>query len=196
MHRTDGDANVGGLFTEGDPAMGQAATQVTDAWLNDVQEEICNVITDAGIALVKGTRTQLRDAIAVKIAGLEAALKATTGTLLGAAGGSWSIGSSGAVRDAFGMVRLGGSVQVTGPGVTAEQVQSDIAVLPVGFRPGVDTSAKALMREWGTDIGPFKDSSVLLKVSGAGVVTVDLNTALTHTYRVQILLDNITFRIS
>lgn len=36
---------------------------VTDDWANDVQEEIVNVITDQGIALVKGTQTQLLDAV-------------------------------------------------------------------------------------------------------------------------------------
>lgn len=63
MHRIDTDGNVGNLFTDGDPAIPQAATIVNDSWLNDVQEELCNAITDAGIGLVKGTQTQLRDAI-------------------------------------------------------------------------------------------------------------------------------------
>lgn len=64
MHRIDGaGATVGNLFTEGNPSLGVPATVVTDDWANDVQEEIVNVILDQGIALVKGTQTQLLDAI-------------------------------------------------------------------------------------------------------------------------------------
>lgn len=64
MHRIDGaGATVGNLFTEGNPALGIPATVVTDDWANDVQEEIVNVILDQGIALVKGTQTQLLAAI-------------------------------------------------------------------------------------------------------------------------------------
>ena len=63
MHRIDGPGHQGNLFTEGDPGMSVPATIVTDDWLNDVQEELCNVIENAGITLVKGTQTQLRDAL-------------------------------------------------------------------------------------------------------------------------------------
>jgi len=71
MHRIDGTGATGSnLFTEGDPATAVAATVVTDDWLNDVQEEIANAIEDAGITLVKGTQTQLRDAIRAEIENL------------------------------------------------------------------------------------------------------------------------------
>jgi hypothetical protein len=64
MHRIDSPgATVGNLFTEGNPSLGVPATEVSDDWLNDVQEEIVNVIEDAGITLVKGTQDQLLDAI-------------------------------------------------------------------------------------------------------------------------------------
>lgn len=63
MHRTDGDSHVANLFDEGDPGVPRAPTQVDAAWLNAVQEELCNAITNAGIALVKGTNTQLRAAL-------------------------------------------------------------------------------------------------------------------------------------
>ncbi len=39
------------------------ATEVSDDWLNDVQEELTTVIEGQGIALVKGLQTQLQSAI-------------------------------------------------------------------------------------------------------------------------------------
>lgn len=64
MHRVDGiGATIGNLFTEGNPTLGIPATVVTDDIMNDIQEELVNVILDQGITLVKGTQTQLRDAI-------------------------------------------------------------------------------------------------------------------------------------
>lgn len=64
MHRIDAPgATVGNLFTEGNPALGVPATEVSDDWLNDTQEEIVNVIEGQGITLVKGTQTQLQSAI-------------------------------------------------------------------------------------------------------------------------------------
>lgn len=68
MHRIDGPgAAPGNLFTEGNPNTGVPATTVTDDWMNAVQEELVQVITDAGIALSKPDNTQLADAIAALI---------------------------------------------------------------------------------------------------------------------------------
>lgn len=63
MHRIDADSHVGNLFDEGDPGAPRAPTQVDADWLNAVQEEICNAITNAGLTLTKGTNTQLRSAL-------------------------------------------------------------------------------------------------------------------------------------
>ncbi len=63
MHRTDADGNVANLFDEGDPGVPRQPTQVDAAILNAFQEELCNLIEAAGITLVKGTNTQLRDAV-------------------------------------------------------------------------------------------------------------------------------------
>lgn len=63
MHRIDADAHVANMFDEGDPGVPRAPTQVDADWLNAVQEELCNAITNAGITLVKGTNTQLRSAL-------------------------------------------------------------------------------------------------------------------------------------
>jgi len=70
MHRIDGPtAAPGGLFTEGDPVGGVPATIVSDDWMNDVQENIIAVLTAAGIAPVKGTYTQLLDALLGRLVG-------------------------------------------------------------------------------------------------------------------------------
>lgn len=64
MHRIDGaGATITNLFTEGNPSLGIPATVVTDDWANDVQEELCNLVEDQGITLVKGTQTQVLAAI-------------------------------------------------------------------------------------------------------------------------------------
>ena len=63
MHRIDSPGNIGGLFVSPNPLVGQPAVVATVAWLNDIQENIIAVLAAAGIAPVKGTYTQLRDAI-------------------------------------------------------------------------------------------------------------------------------------
>lgn len=64
MHRIDvPSATVDNQFTEGSPAGGIPATTVAATWLNDLQENVCEVIEGAGITLVKGDSTQLLDAI-------------------------------------------------------------------------------------------------------------------------------------
>jgi len=64
MHKIDSPGFApGNLFTEGNPALGIPATEISDDWLNDVQEEIVTVIEGQGIALVKGQQDQLQEAI-------------------------------------------------------------------------------------------------------------------------------------
>ena len=68
MHRIDGPAAApGGLFTEGDPNVGTAATVMTDDWANAVQAEIVAVIAAAGIGLSKPSNVQLLAALGVLI---------------------------------------------------------------------------------------------------------------------------------
>ncbi|KFK95010.1 MULTISPECIES: hypothetical protein [unclassified Serratia (in: enterobacteria)] len=50
-------------FTRGNPQTGVQATQLDDDYCDSLQEEICNVIESAGIALDKTKRNQLSDAI-------------------------------------------------------------------------------------------------------------------------------------
>ena len=64
MHRTEGYNNDDYQFTDGPPA-----TVVESAWLNSVQEEICNVIEEAGIVVRDKAsdtqRNQLSEAIGI-----------------------------------------------------------------------------------------------------------------------------------
>lgn len=57
-----------GYFRRPSILAGDQGTIVTADFLNDVQENIVQVILDAGLSLSKGTGTKLRDAIAAKIA--------------------------------------------------------------------------------------------------------------------------------
>lgn len=61
--------NPNGFFRSRNTELGQPGTTVDPSWLNTVQEELCNVITGAGIALSKNSRTQLYDAIQSLISG-------------------------------------------------------------------------------------------------------------------------------
>lgn len=69
MHRIDGPgATVDNKFTEGNPASSVPATQVTAAWLNEVQEEMLSILAGASIAPVKGDQDQVLTAIQAMIA--------------------------------------------------------------------------------------------------------------------------------
>ncbi len=69
MHRIDTPGNVGGLFVPPNPLTGQQPVVIGSAWLNDLQENIMAVLAAGAIAPVKGTYTQLRDAILAMITG-------------------------------------------------------------------------------------------------------------------------------
>ena len=68
-----------GYFRRPSILAGDQGTIVTADFLNDVQENIVQVILDAGLTLAKGTGTKLRDAIAAKIA-THLAVPASEGT--------------------------------------------------------------------------------------------------------------------
>ncbi|MBS1067242.1 hypothetical protein [Gluconobacter cerinus] len=64
---TLGAAGASGFFTSGNPATGEAATIVTDDWLNGVQSELLNFIDAAGLSPSKSNLNQL--AVAGQILG-------------------------------------------------------------------------------------------------------------------------------
>ena len=69
MHRIDTPtATPDNKFTEGNPTAGVEATVVTDAWLNSVQEELCNLLTSNGVPLDKENNTQLQVLVAELLA--------------------------------------------------------------------------------------------------------------------------------
>lgn len=71
MHRTDGEGHSSNLFTDGNPGLGIGATHVEEDWLNMAQEELVHVVlTKAGITLVKGTNTQLGEALDMLMQGI------------------------------------------------------------------------------------------------------------------------------
>ena len=77
MHAIDGPGSQNGKFTEGNPAIGQDATMVTAAWLNDLQSNLLAVLTEGGIPATKGRAADLLDAI-----------KAVSGGVQGGGGGN------------------------------------------------------------------------------------------------------------
>jgi len=70
MHRIDSNGSVDGAFQDGNPAIGQQATQLTADWFNAVQEELAHVVEQAGIPLDKPDNAQLYAAIIALIAGV------------------------------------------------------------------------------------------------------------------------------
>jgi hypothetical protein len=107
MHRIDHptklvDANGAGKdgFTNGQPGL-RAATIVDDAWVNGVQENICQAIEGAGITLVKGTHSQLLTAIQTISAGRDlAAMYALGSGAGGATGQRFDLNTSAGPQDA------------------------------------------------------------------------------------------------
>ena len=97
MHRIDtSTATPDNKFTEGDPAVPVAATTVSAAWLNAVQEELVAVITGAGLELKKSDNGQLWKAISQLITNAKPGL---------------------ATKAKPGLVQVGGGLDVTAQGL-------------------------------------------------------------------------------
>ena len=97
MHRIDtSTATPDHKFTEGDPAVPVAATTVSAAWLNAVQEELVAVITGAGLGLEKSDNGQLWQAISQLITDAKPGL---------------------ATKANPGLVQVGGGLDVTAKGL-------------------------------------------------------------------------------
>lgn len=67
MNRIDGAGHIGNMFVAEDSAISRPPTEITDDWLNGVQEELIAVITGADLIPAAGDNTQLRQAIAKMI---------------------------------------------------------------------------------------------------------------------------------
>ena len=64
MYPIDGPGAVEGQFTEGNPSIGQAATQVSADWLNRIQEELLAIVLAAGITPDSEDNAQVLAALA------------------------------------------------------------------------------------------------------------------------------------
>lgn len=78
MHRTDAPGHVGNLHVDLNPPT--PGTTVAAATLNASQEELCGLVEDLGIALVKGTNTQVKTAIRALFAMGRPSIAATVGS--------------------------------------------------------------------------------------------------------------------
>jgi hypothetical protein len=99
MHRIDTTDSVDGLFSDGNEVTGVPGTLVDAAWLNAVQEEIANVVEDAGLTLNKSLNNQLASAVAAKISAHNSVTNPHSATNLATA-------SRLALRDASGRSRF------------------------------------------------------------------------------------------
>lgn len=126
MHRIDAQGHVGNRFTEGNPAAGQMATRVSSAFLNDVQENICRVIEQAGLTLAKGAEDQLYLAIVQLAAG-------AVGTGGGSVPATRQINSSGALTGGGTLANdLALSVPIASPAEIVDGL-TDKVVTPAGL---------------------------------------------------------------
>lgn len=133
MHRIDGAGNLAGMFTNGDPGIGQEATVVTADWANAVQEEIVGVVLASGATLSKPDNTQLLTA-----------LNARYGRL--ATAGTWS------AKQTFGAgaeVSTGQTLTLTGATVTGGTFGSASLTSPtITYSPALTLDALSEAADW------------------------------------------------
>lgn len=65
MHKIDTNTAVDGSFVDKNASLGVDGTVVDAAWLNSVQDEICNVVEAAGKTLNKQDNSQMASAIGI-----------------------------------------------------------------------------------------------------------------------------------
>jgi len=63
MKRTEAEGNIANRYTEGDPGLGIPATVVDAEEMNNIQEELCNAVEQAGIVLDGANEDQLKEAL-------------------------------------------------------------------------------------------------------------------------------------
>ena len=113
MHRIDtSTATPDHKFTEGDPAVPVAATTVSAAWLNAVQEELVAVITGAGLGLEKSDNGQLWQAISQLITNAKPGLATKANPGLVQVGGGLNITPEGLLSVLAASVTQAGIVQL------------------------------------------------------------------------------------
>jgi len=165
MHRTDGNGHVNNTFTEGNPSVGQQATQVTAAWLNDIQENQAHLIEQAGIALVKGDGTQLYDAIILLLGGI-------VGTGGGEVPTTRNVLTAG-LASGGGNLAADRTITVTKatPAEVAARVRDDVAVTPLGLAGLISVTGAA-------GVMVFKAGTAVVQIF-SGVASANGSTILT-----------------
>lgn len=138
MHRVDTPGSVAGRFQDGNPAVGQQATQLLADWHNDLQENVAHVIEQAGIALAKNDFTQLYDALTALIAGV-------VGTGGGSAPTTRNLAAAGLVTGG-GTLAADRTFTVTAATVpeVAAQLLNNVAVTPAGLAGLISYTAGVL----------------------------------------------------
>lgn len=66
MHRINGAGSVNGLFVTADPVTNRPPTEITDSWLNTMQEELATFVEWSGQALSVVNRSQLISGLLAK----------------------------------------------------------------------------------------------------------------------------------
>jgi len=113
MHRIDtSTATPDHKFTEGDPTVPVAATTVSAAWLNAIQEELVAVITGAGLELKKSDNGQLWQAISQLITNAKPGLATKAKPGLVQVGGGLNISPEGLLSVLAASVTQAGIVQL------------------------------------------------------------------------------------
>lgn len=98
---TPTDPGTPGYFFAGDPLTGQPGTAVTADWLNDVQEAVVDPILSAGLTLVKGNTTQLKQAIRLHAADVLKPYTDAIDVIIAAVGITRDIGNANQLRQAI-----------------------------------------------------------------------------------------------
>ena len=196
MHRIDvSTALPGGVFTEGDPTIPVAATEVSADWLNAVQAEIVGVIEGAGIVLAKADNSQLLAAIRALLPGaatttlaglIELATSAEVAALTDATRAVTPATLAGVLPGAATTV-LAGLVRLATSAEASAGTSSTGAVTPVTMRVGFNASGSAPVyapRAWvtfqGTGTVAIIASGNVSSVTdgGVGVYTVNFAVAM------------------
>lgn len=131
MHRVDSPGSVNGLFQNGNPVVGQQATQLLADWFNDTQENLLKVIEDAGLEPEKGNWDLLRDAIVLMIAGVVGDGEGAVPTTLTVTGAGLATGGGDLTTNRVITVTKASAAEV-GAGV-----RDDVAVTPLGLAGGI-----------------------------------------------------------
>jgi len=183
MHRIDAAGfAAGNLFTDGNPSTGTPATVVDAAWLNDLQENVCQVIEATGIVLVKGTYGQLLTAL--RAAGVfqtqaqfDNSSKVATTAFVKAAVGSYSghnvVGTTTlTAANAGNVIACAGSSTITLPAASALLAGSAITIFAIGAAVVVQRSGADLIQPNGgtvTSITLNAGDTLVLESNGAAV---------------------------